>query len=197
MDVVVNTITHLGDAALLIPAAVCLVAYLGYRHFQSHALLWLTTLALCGFLTLALKVIFSACGDELRILAINSPSGHTSLSLTFYGCAAVMASVDKTRARQLAVLAAGAGLALVIALTRIVVHAHSTREVLTGLLVGGLCVAWFGKRYYALRPVALPWPAFVAGVVLLAIATHGVHWDFEWLARRVAELLRSSASICA
>jgi membrane-associated phospholipid phosphatase len=194
MDFLVSSISHLGDAALLIPASALLVAYLVYRRFPGHAGLWLATLALCGFLTLALKAVFFACGTSF---AIRSPSGHSSLSLTFYGCAAVMASVDKTRATQLAMLAVGAGLALAVALTRIVLHAHTTSEVLSGLLIGGVCVAWFGKRYFALRPIILPWPALVAAVALLAVATHGVHWDFEWLAARIASLLRSGAAFCA
>ena len=197
MDLVVNSITHLGDAALLIPASALLVAYLACRRFPGHAGLWLATLALCGLLTLALKVIFFACGTGPATFALRSPSGHTSLSLTFYGCAAVMASVDKTRATQLAMLATGAALALAVALTRIALHAHTTSEVLTGLLIGGVCVAWFGSRYFALRPVVLPWPAFVAGLALLAIATHGVHWDFEWLAGKVAALLRLGTTLCA
>ncbi len=108
-----------------------------------------------------------------------------------------MASVDKTRATQLAMLAAGAGLALAVALTRIVLHAHTTGEVLSGFLIGGVCVAWFGKRYFALRPIILPWPALLAALALLAVATHGVHWDFEWLAGKIAALLRSGATICA
>lgn len=194
MDVLVNSITHLGDSALVIPASVFLVAYLVYRRFPRHAGLWLTTLALCGFLTLALKAVFFACGTSLTI---RSPSGHTSLSLTFYGCAAVMASVDKTRATQLAMLAAAAGLALVVALTRIALHAHTTGEVLSGLLIGSVCVAWFGKGYFALRPIILPWPALVAALALLAIATHGVHWDFEWLAGKIAALMRSGITLCA
>jgi membrane-associated phospholipid phosphatase len=195
MDLLVSSITHIGDAALLIPASALLVAYLAYRRSPDHARLWLATLALCGFLTLALKVIFSACATGLATFALRSPSGHTSLSLTFYGCAAVMASVDKTRATQLAMVAVSVGLA--VALTRIALNAHTTNEVLTGLLIGGLCVAWFGKRYFALRPIILPWPALVAAVALLAVATHGVHWDFEWLARRIASLLRSGAAFCA
>jgi membrane-associated phospholipid phosphatase len=194
MDLLVNSVTHLGDAALVIPASALLVAYLVSRRFPGHAGLWLATLGLCGFLTLALKAVFFVCGTSF---AIRSPSGHTSLSLTFYGCAAVMASVDKTRATQLAMLAAGAGLALAVGLTRIALHAHTTSEVVSGLLIGGVCVAWFGKRYFALRPVILPWPALVAAVALLAIATRGVHWDFEWLVGKIAAVLRSGAAICS
>jgi membrane-associated phospholipid phosphatase len=197
MHLLVNFITHLGDAALLMPASALLIAYLAYRRFVGHARLWLATLALCGFLTLAFKAIFFACGSELTTFALHSPSGHTSLSLTFYGCAAVMASVGKKRGTQLAVLAAGPGLALAVALTRIALHAHSAGEVLAGLLIGGVCVAWFGRRYFTLRPIVLPWPALVTAVALMAIATHGVHWDFEWLAAKIAALLRLGAALCS
>ncbi len=193
----VNSITHLGDSVLVIPASLLLVSYLAYRRLLGHARLWFETLALCGLVTLALKAVFFACGTQLRLPAIHSPSGHTSLSVTFYGCAALMASVDKSRAMQLATIAAGAGIALAVALTRIVLHVHSTSEVLMGLMIGAVCVAWFGSRFVALRPVNLPWPALVATLAILALATHGVHWNFEWLASRLASLLRSTAAICS
>ena len=196
MTFVVNSITHLGDSVLVIPASVLLVSYLAYRRLPGHARLWFETLALCGLATLALKAVFFACGTQLR-LPIHSPSGHTSLSVTFYGCAALMASVDKTRAMQLATLAGGAGIALAVALTRIVLQVHSTSEVLMGLMIGGVCVAWFGRGFFALRPVNLPWPALIATLAILALATHGVHWNFEWLASRLASLLRSTAAICS
>src|SRR5690348_12055647 len=153
MTFVVNSITHLGDSVLVIPASVLLVSYLAYRRLVGHARLWFETLALCGLATLALKALFFACGTELRWPAIHSPSGHTSLSVTFYGCAALMASIDKTRAMQFATLAAGAGIALAVAITRIVLQVHSASEVLAGLMIGGVCVAWFGSRFFALRPV--------------------------------------------
>src|SRR5262245_48987260 len=138
MALLVNSITHLGDSVLVIPASALLIAYFAYRRLPGHARLWLETLALCGLVTLALKAVFFACGAQLRLPAIHSPSGHTSLSVTFYGCAALMASVDKTRAMQLAALAAGAVVALAVALTRIVLQVHSTGEVLMGLMIGGL-----------------------------------------------------------
>jgi membrane-associated phospholipid phosphatase len=197
MRFVVNAITHLGDSVVVIPAAVLLVSYLTYRRLLGHARLWLETLALCGLVTLALKAVFFACNAQLPFPAIHSPSGHTSLSLTFYGCAALMASVDKIRAAQFAILAAGVGVAFIIALTRIVLHVHSTSEVLMGLMVGGVCVAWFSTRFFALRPVNLPWPALIATLAILGLATYRVHWNFEWLASRLAGLLRSTTAMCS
>jgi membrane-associated phospholipid phosphatase len=197
MTFVVNSITHLGDSVLVIPASVLLVSYLAYRRLVGHARLWFETLALCGLATLALKAVLFACGTQLSWPALHSPSGHTSLSVTFYGCAALMASADKTRAMQLATLVAGAGIALAVAITRILLQVHSTSEVLMGLMIGGVCVAWFGRRFFVLRPVNLPWPALIATLAILALATHGVHWNFEWLASRLASLLRSTAAICS
>ena len=197
MRFLLHAITDLGDSALLLPASAFLVAYLFYFRTLTVAWIWVSTLALCAFLTLFLKVAFFTCGTAVPALDLHSPSGHTSLSMTFYGCAALMVSADKGRATQIAMLAAGTLLVVAVAISRVLLHAHSPTEALLGLSIGIVCVAWFGRRFWALPPLSLPWRWARAVVVLLAIVTHGMHWDIEWAVARIAALIHSAAPICA
>lgn len=196
MSSLLHAVTDLGDAALLLPASVFLVAYLLYFSTASVARIWVSTLALCAFLTLFLKVTFFTCGATVPALDLHSPSGHTSLSMTFYGCAALMVSADKGRATQIAMFAAGTLLVIAVAISRVLLHAHSPTEALLGLTIGIVCVAWFGRRFFALPPLSLPWRWALAVVVLLALVTHGMHWNIEWAVARIAALIHSAAPIC-
>lgn len=197
MRFLLHAITDLGNSALLLPASAFLVAYLFYFRTLSVAWIWVSTLALCAFLTLFLKVAFFTCGTAVPALDLHSPSGHTSLSTTFYGCAALMVSGDKGRATQVAVLAAGTLLVLAVSISRVLLQVHSLPEVAMGLSIGIVCVAWFGSRFLALPPLSLPWRWALAGLVLLAVLTHGMHWNIEWAVARIAALIHSAAPICA
>jgi len=83
-------LTDLGDSALLVPASALLAVYLFYLGSRRTATAWLSALALCVALTALSKVAFAACGSLVPVFGVSSPSGHTSLSATFYGCTALM-----------------------------------------------------------------------------------------------------------
>ncbi|HUH86265.1 MAG TPA: phosphatase PAP2 family protein [Stellaceae bacterium] len=197
MRFLLHAVTDLGDSALLLPASAFLVAYLLYFSTARVVRIWVSTLALCAFLTLFLKVAFFTCGSAIPAWDLHSPSGHTSLSMTFYGCGALMVSGDKGRATQIGMLAAGTLLVIAVAISRVLLHAHTPTEAMLGLCVGVLCVSWFGRRFLALPPLSLPWRWALAVVALLALVTHGAHWDFEWAVARIAAFLHSAAPICA
>lgn len=191
-----HLITDLGDAALLLPASGLLLAYLLYARSERAAAIWASTLALSLGLTLLLKIGFHACGAEIPLVALRSPSGHTSFSTTFYSCAAMMISVDRERWTRLTLLLAAGLLVSAIAASRIVLHAHTPGEVVLGLLIGALSVAWFAFRYFE-RPVAsFPWWPLLAAVIGIAILMHGRHFGVEGLITDLAQLLRLDMGIC-
>src|SRR5262252_9563055 len=164
MKFLLHLITDFGDSALLLPASAIVVAYLIYLRAVSVARIWVMTLALCAILTLLLKIAFFTCGTVVPSLAMQSPSGHTSLSTTFYGCAALMMTGDKGRATQIAVLTAGTFLALAVAMSRVLLQAHTVSEVVLGLTIGVACVVWFGSGYLSQPPLSLPWRSALLAV---------------------------------
>lgn len=186
-------VTDLGDAALLLPASLLLLGYFLYLGSGRAAAIWASTLALCLGLTVALKLSFGACGARFPLLDIRSPSGHTSLSLTFYACCALALSAEQDRATRFALVLASGVVVAGIALSRILLSMHTAEDVAAGLLIGCCCVSWFGLRYAgAAASTPQPqWQPVLAALVVLAVTTHGLHLGIEDAIMRFAGLLRS------
>lgn len=190
-------ITDIGDAAFLVPMSCLVLAYLLWRHSSRAALAWISALVLCGGLTLLAKIGFYVCGDQLADAAIRSPSGHTSLSATFYGCGALLLSTDRRRPIQLALLLASGALILAIAASRILLDAHTPAEVVVGLIIGFVAVAWFGLHYFRAQTPTLPLLPLAVVMILVAFLVHGRHINTEkWIAA-AAQHLRLSGAACA
>ncbi|HUC64861.1 MAG TPA: phosphatase PAP2 family protein [Stellaceae bacterium] len=196
MRTVAALITGLGDAALLLPAAALLLLYLVRTRSWQTATSWVAVLTLCAGLTVVAKMVFHACGGQFPTLDIRSPSGHTSLSTTFYGCGALMLSAHQSWGRRVAALLASVGLSVAIAASRVALHAHTIEEAAAGFAIGLLCVGLFATRYLP-RAVYLPrWPIPAMVIVALALLTHGRHLSVEGLLDRTADRLRLAQYLC-
>ncbi len=189
-------VTSFGDAALLLPAAVALLFYLVRARAWQTAAAWIAALALCAVLTAAAKMMFHACGAQLPALDIRSPSGHTSLSATFYGCGALMLSADQSWRRRLGALLAAAVVATVIAASRVALRAHSIEEVVAGFAIGLICVAFFAGGYLSRAHGALDWRLPVALLVVFALLAHGHHLSIEGFLGRLSDRLQLAQHIC-
>lgn len=182
---IAKLITDLGDAAFLLPASAVVAAHLLLAKSKWAAVAWVSTVALCAALTLWTKLAYFACGQQFPGLTIHSPSGHASLSTTFYLCGSLMLSFKRERYVQLALVGAGALLVLAIAASRVWLHAHTPPEAALGMAIGLICVAWFLILYRRSAREALPWGWLLAVTVALAVATHGNHVGVE---NRLADL---------
>lgn len=192
----IRLITDLGDSAFLLPASAVLLGYFLYHGSMRTALLWTSTLALCAALTIVLKIGFNACGGEMPLLNMRTPSGHASLSATFYTCCALMISADKERWIRVALLGTSAALVILIAVSRIILQAHTISEVVAGILIGLCCVGWFSARYFARPPLPMPWHLFVGALIALALLAHGRHLTLEGVIEQIARLVRTTTVIC-
>lgn len=80
MHFLLGLITDLGDAALLLPCTIVLLAYLLASKSRRLAVAWVSALVLCAGLTVLAKIACYACGaQQLAGLEVLSPSGHTSV----------------------------------------------------------------------------------------------------------------------
>jgi membrane-associated phospholipid phosphatase len=192
-----NLITDLGDSALIVPASATMVAYLLYLRSMTTAAAWITALALCAVLTLVAKIGFHACGAAVPFLHMQSPSGHTSLSTTFYGACAVMIARDKSGGQRVAVLVAGVAVVLAIAASRVILRHHTATEVFTGLAIGLCSIAWFVYRTVGQPSLILRWRPVLVMIGIVALLSYGEHWDFESIIEHIAGIFRSSVPGCA
>ena len=195
----VHIVTGLGDSALLLPGSAALLAYLLWRRHARVALAWLATLALCLGLTALAKVAFLACGGHLPTLRMDSPSGHASFSAAFYGACAVVAAFHRPRLQRLAIHGAAIMLVLVIGASRVALGAHSPEEVLSGLLIGGLCVQAFALAGAPAerRPIRMAPLALVLALMALAVAATGRHLSAEAFLESFADHLAPAVGCAA
>lgn len=193
----VRVITDLGDSAVILPAAALLLLYLLHRKARRGAAIFATALVLCAALTFALKLGFRTCGGPTPLLDIRSPSGHTSLSTTFYNCSALLMVGGREGWMRVGVLMASALLVAAIAVSRILVEAHTGTEVITGLLVGTGCVAWFGWRYFDGPAASLPWQPPVLAFLVSAVLMHGWQLNLEGVIAALGNLIHTRLPICS
>jgi membrane-associated phospholipid phosphatase len=173
--------TQFGNPAFLVPLAMALMGALLWQHQRAAAVWFSAAVAADIMLTVVSKLLFYADGgnQELNIL---SPSGHASLAVTFYGCAAIILA-SKRHLLQRVVIIGGAVLVVVfISISRIALQMHTPEEVFFGTLVGGLCVAGFAagaKRLDKLR-LHLPVPVlFVAAIGTASLWVIGHRFNVE------------------
>jgi hypothetical protein len=185
-----HIVTDLGDAALLLPASLLMLGYFLYLRSRLGALAWASAVGLCVALTIVTKLGFMACGSWVEILDIRSPSGHTSLSTMFYCGAAVAIAARRPERIGRLLLAASILLVLVIAISRVLLNAHSAGEVVLGLAIGGVSVAWFARAAEARALPAMAMAPVAICFIALALVLHHMHVTLEGPLERLASLLR-------
>ncbi len=142
--------TRLGEAQILLPAALGVAAWLGARaRAQRLALAWLLSLGVAAAVTTVTKVAFIGWGLGLPALNFTGVSGHAMFAaavypLLFGGLAGpLVISLGSTQPErwQHAGVLLGCALALAVGVSRVEVSAHSWSEVMAGLALGGLASA--------------------------------------------------------
>lgn len=180
-------LTEFGDAAVLLPMAALMLAWLLLIGARRSAAWWLVAVACCAGLTAALKVFFDTCPPTP---ALHSPSGHTSLSTLIYG-ALTRVTADEARGlpRMLAV-GGGTMFILAIAVSRLLLSAHTGLEVGLGLVIGAGGLILFGQSYRQRRATrAWFYLLIVTGGGLMA-ALHGQALDGEPIIHAIVGYLR-------
>lgn len=81
-----------------------------------------------------------------------------------------MLSTGYERPMRILVLTGSVALVLTIAVSRILLHAHTPAEVVVGLLIGLCCTAWFGLDFLNRSTVSLRSQSLVVVILALAVA---------------------------
>jgi membrane-associated phospholipid phosphatase len=188
-----RAITDLGDSAFLLPASIVLFVYLLALGERRKAVLWGAAVLLNGALTVGSKVAFFALfhfDGHWAPFAIRSPSGHTSLSAMFYISAAVLMALRRPPAIRLGLAAGAAALVGGVAVTRILLGAHTPGEVAVGLVMGAGCAAWFARAVLREPVDRLRWQPLAVAIVGLAALVHALHLDGSSIIGSVAHQVR-------
>ena len=190
MQAIWNFVTDFGDTAVTVPLAALMAGFLLAAREPRLAFGWALAIVGCAGAIGGLKLVLAACGYPLGGPGQASPSGHTAMSIAVYGgYAAVIGATLARPAREL-VIAGAAMLMIGIALSRVVLGAHSPLEVWIGLAVGVTplgaviaIVAHYRRQRLPIRWLILP-------ALAVALAFHGERWPTERVIHRLVDILR-------
>lgn len=135
-------ISRLGEALILLPAALALSVWLAQRaRGQRMAVQWLTLVAVAAVLTTATKVAFIGWGVGSATFNFTGISGHAMFATAVYPLLLrTLVSTSPVYWHRASVML-GYLLALLIGISRVKIGAHSWSEVFSGWLVGGAASA--------------------------------------------------------
>jgi membrane-associated phospholipid phosphatase len=143
-------ITDSGDSGVTLPLVLLLGALLWFA--ESHRAAWLLVRALlvCVALLTTLKLIFLSCGHVFA-LGIESPSGHACLTAFVYGAIAIVVWAQPRPALRILAVALATLIIVLVAVTRVLLGAHTPQEVALGGLAGLLTLVVFARPYLAMK----------------------------------------------
>jgi membrane-associated phospholipid phosphatase len=192
-----EVITDFGDSAVLLPGSAVVFVVLWLLQARRRAFAWAVAIGFCCGAMIVLKVGLQPCSRPLFGSDLDSPSGHAAFAAAFYGSLALLA-IDRMQsaAGRIAVLSLAALWIGAIAVSRVVIGAHSPLEVAIGLAVGLLSMALFAasRGRAAVPRLAMP----LIGLLLLggALALHGDRADSEDLIHHLADIFYRSTGLC-
>lgn len=191
-----NFITDFGDSAVTVSLALLILVFLFAAGSHRLALAWLLAIGGCAAVIGMLKLIFGACGHELTLVHLVSPSGHTAMSTAVYGSLALLIGARLPPGRRRGVLIAAAVAIVGIAVSRVALRDHSRTEIAVGYIVGVAAVAVFraALRRHAAPALPLGWLLLSGGLLLTAM--HGTRWLVEPAVHRLAWDFRLGLAFC-
>jgi len=163
-------LTRLGELQILLPALLVAVWTIR-RDAPRLALRWLLSVLAAIALTGATKIAFIGYGWGSPTLDFTGVSGHAMMAASVLPMLLGLAAPSPPARAGCVGFAAGAMLALAIAVSRVLLHAHSWSEVVAGVALGGAVNAFALAAAPAPRPrlrgaLAL---ALMAALVLAAL----------------------------
>lgn len=170
-------LTDFGDSAVLLPLSAVVLVWLLSTRSAPAAIWWVGVLGVFGSIIGGLKMLFFACPPAVDI---NSPSGHAGFSVLVYGgIAAIVAIQLRSVPARVAIMLATAVLVIGIAISRVILHMHSTSETVIGFLIGVVALGAFVFGYQRTHPRGRLMAPLLFGVVLTAAVFHGARLNAE------------------
>jgi membrane-associated phospholipid phosphatase len=191
-------VTSFGGQGVILPILLLVTGILLISGQRRAAVWWAFSVALVLGVILVAKIAFIPCGRYLGGLDLRSPSGHAGASMAVYGGLAVLvARLARSRALAGLALLCGFGLALAIAVTRVVLGAHSLSETILGGAIGLIAPLFLASRPdLFVRPVRLKWIWLLVAPVIVVALLHGVELGAESVIERIARELNAWLGVC-
>ena len=129
-------ITAFGDSGLMVPMAIAIALWLVSAACYRLSLLWLGLFLMAGMLVTLTKLLFLGWGVGIHALNFTGFSGHTTFAaMVFPVLTRLILHACRPDARSDGYFA-GEAFAILVGISRLLVHAHSLSEVVAGLTLG-------------------------------------------------------------
>jgi hypothetical protein len=162
-----------GDAAIALPLAVGIALVLLQQRAHARALGWALSFAAAFVVIVVGKASFDFAGWSLPSIGLYSISGHAMLTTAVYPVLFALLAGDRPPAVRRAAVAAGAVLALLMAVVLVAGHYHTVSETVLGGLLGAVVAAWNISRVGATRFVMPYGLIALAGLCAVLLAPTG------------------------
>lgn len=174
MDSLMVGFTELGDANVLVPVTLVVLAWFVLRRLWQTALYWLAAIGVAELLVKVLKFALHRRRPGLfygGIEQFSFPSSHATMSVVVYGFLAFLLCREEGASQRKAIMFVTGSLIALIALSRLYLGTHWLSDVLGGLSFGAAWVAALAVAYvYQSRETIKPRRLAVLAAVTLLIA---------------------------
>lgn len=139
-----SRITHLGDAALVLPLLVAAIVGLAIQGPTQRrvALQWALVITASITLVAASKIAFYGWGTGIRRWNLTCFSGHTVSAWLAWPALLMLMAPARLGALRIALLVTGIVIAACVGWSRVPLGAHPVSEVIAGTLLGAAAAAW-------------------------------------------------------
>ncbi|RFD19793.1 phosphatase PAP2 family protein [Komagataeibacter melaceti] len=187
----IRFITDFADQGDILPVVATVAAVMVWREWRRGASVWLVTVVLTLALMLVLKImgLYYAVFMQARVF---SPSGHVASACLVYGSLLIMMGREAFIGLPTLTMLPLMFVAAVMAYTRLVLHAHTVSEVVTGAMIGSIAAVVLGFKCGPV-PRAL-WVYLLPALVGSAFLFHGWHLGAEAAIRHLVLSQAASAS---
>lgn len=184
-------LTYFGDSMLLIPTAVIIALILPWKSDNRRTVwYWLIAFGLAGLIVSVSKILFMGFGIGSARFDFTGFSGHSAMSSTLWPVMLWLLSGRFSPAWRRVAIGIGYLIPLMVGYSRLVIHAHSLSEVVTGLTLGFTLSTAFlvSQRRTSLK--GFSWPQVAAAVLVpVVLISHGrVATTQEFLAQLSAKI---------
>ncbi len=180
-----SLLTRLGEAQILLPAMLLAAAWLAWRRGAVRlAVVWLLATLLAALLTTASKVAFIGYGLGFAARDFTGISGHAMFAAAIVPPLATLCAGGLLSRWRCAGAAAGYALAAAVAVSRVMVGAHSWSEVLAGFALGALASAIVLRGGHLPRFQLQRWvPLALLAWLVLTIGNAPPSQTHDWVTR--------------
>jgi len=195
---VLGLAADLGDSAVTSSLALFGAGYLVFLKQNRAAKALLASFFLAAALiALGKIVLYSQCVSIPAFWLLRSPSGHAAVSASVYFTLASIIASSESGWRRLGPYGGAFSVVVLIAVSRVVLRAHTSIDVWVGLCIGAS--VFVGLWFFLIRGHVVQcrwWPFLVMGLVLI-MSFYRPHLPSEGFIRWFVHYLRVHFQLCS